>query len=805
MTERVRYAPGWPGILPSWTSSAKTGVGTALNPGSRIWFTVSHGILNEVYYPRLDRACLRDMGLIVTGPGGFVSEEKRDAPSVAAWNAPGVPAFRLTNTCREGRYRIDKEILTDPHRETVLQHIRFTPLVGALENYRLYVLLAPHLSNRGAGNTAWVGDYKGITMLFAERAGNALAVACAPEWASGSAGFVGVSDGWQQLMAHGALPTEYDRAENGNVALTGVVDAAADGTFVVALAFGSTAIEAGHRARESLLAGFESARATYVAEWQGWQKRLAPSVTDGLTDGRLVRISAAVVRCHEEKHMPGALIASLSIPWGSRKGDEDLGGYHLVWPRDLVEAAGALLAIGQRDSALRVLDYLQSVQEADGSWAQNMWVDGEPYWRGIQLDEAAFPILLLDLLRRDRPLPDDRVQGFWSMIKRAASFIIRNGPVTDQDRWEEDAGLAPFTVAVQIAALLVTAELAERIGEPAIGRYLRETADAWNDMIDDCVYVRDTPLARTLGVDGYYVRIAPPETADAASPAGGFVPIKNRPAADANMPAVEIVSPDALALVRFGLRAPDDPRIVNTVRVLDALLKFETGHGPVWRRYNDDGYGEHDDGSAFDGTGVGRPWPLLTGERAHYELAAGRPDEARRLLATLEACASDGGMLPEQIWDGTDVPERELFKGRPTGSAMPLVWAHAEHLKLRRSLNDGRVYDLPPQTWQRYVVERTRSSIALWRFNHRLRTMVRGDMLRIQTLAPCVVHWSADEWRTIEDTPSTASGLGDYYTDLPTRALATGDAVLFTFRWVEVDRWEGVDFRVAVVANTESS
>jgi glucoamylase len=177
-----------------------------------------------------------------------------------------------------------------------------------------------------------------------------------PEWASGSAGFVGVSDGWQQLMARRALPVEYERAENGNVALTGVVSPAADGTFVIALAFGNTAVEAGHRARTSLLGSFESARSTYVAEWQGWQKRLTLSVADDLTDGRLARISAAVLRCHEEKHMPGALIASLSIPWGSTKGDEDLGGYHLVWPRDLAEAAGGLLAIGERDSALRVHD-----------------------------------------------------------------------------------------------------------------------------------------------------------------------------------------------------------------------------------------------------------------------------------------------------------------------------------------------------------------------------------------------------------------------------------------------------------------
>src|SRR6185436_18927666 len=209
--------------------------------------------------------------------------------------------------------------------------------------------------------------------------------------------------------------------------------------------------------------------------------------------------------------------------------------------------------------------------------------------------------------------------------------------------------------------------------------------------------------------------------------------------------------PDALALVRFGLRAADDPRIRNTVKVIDALLKVELPAGPCWRRYTGDGYGEHEDGRAFDGTGIGRPWPLLTGERAHYELAAGRTDEARRLLATLEACASDGGMLPEQIWDGPDIPARELFRGRPSGSAMPLVWAHAEHVKLRRSLHDGKGYDLPPLAWQRYVIDRTRSTLALWRFNHRVRTMTSGVTLRLQTLAPCVVHWSADDWSTIHD------------------------------------------------------
>ena len=746
------HAPGWPGIPPRWTTSAKTGLGTSLRPSSRVWFTLSHGILNEVYYPRVDQACLRDLGLIVTDGRSFFSEEKRDSTSSTTWLEPGVPAFRLLNTCRSGRYRIEKEIVTDPRRDVVLQQVRFVPLVGTLVDYRLYVLLAPHLGNHGSGNTAFAGDYKGVPMLFAERNGTALAVACAPIWVGGSAGFVGFSDGWQDLRRHRQLTWRYDRAENGNVALVGEVDlATSGGTFVIALAFGGSLMEAGHRARASLFDGFSRARDAYVGEWRAWQQRLN-EFKGAHGDGReRARTSAAVLRCHEEKRLPGAIIASLSIPWGADKGDADLGGYHLVWPRDLVETAGGLLAAGAREDALRVLEYLRVTQNANGSWPQNMWVDGAPYWQGIQLDETALPVLLVDLLQRDG-VDAGVIAAFWPMVRRAASYIVRHGPATEQDRWEEEPGFAPFTMAVEIAALLIAADLADRESEPSVGAYLRETADAWNDSIEECLYVTGTDLARQIGIEGYYVRIAPPETADAASPTGGFVPIKNRPWPQPKAPGYEIVSPDALALVRFGLRAPGDPRILNTLRAIDALLRVETPAGPVWRRYNGDQYGEHEDGAAFDGSGRGRPWPLLTGERAHYEIAAGRIDEASKLARTLELCAGEAGLIPEQIWDAAEVPANELRFGGPTGSAMPLVWAHAEHLKLQRSIRDGCVYDMPLQTRQRYVIEQRRSPYAFWRFNHKRRSLPPGRRLRVETVVPALIHWSVDGWRTTHDT-----------------------------------------------------
>jgi glucoamylase len=796
-------APGWPGIPPRWTSSAKSGVGTALNHSSRVWFTLSHGIFDEIYYPRVDQACTRDMGMIVTDGKDFFSEEKRQTDQKIESLAEGVPAYKLQNTCLDGRYRIEKEILTDPHRDVVLQQTKFIPLKGKLEEYHFYVLLAPHLGNAGANNTAWLGNYKGVPMLFAQREGISLALACSAPWLKCSTGFVGVSDGWQDLSQHKQLTWSYPRAENGNVALTAEVDLShSGGNFTLALSFGLNPSEAGQRALASLLDGFDSARSVYIHEWRNWLSTLTLLTLGEGNDNKevsnLYKVSAAVMRTHESKRFPGGLIASLSIPWGFSKGDADLGGYHLSWPRDLVESAGGLLAAGALADARRVLYYLQVTQENDGHWPQNMWLDGNSYWSGIQMDETAFPILLVDLARREKAITPDDLTRLWPMVRKAAGFLICNGPVTPQDRWEEDPGYSPFTLAAEIAALLVAAELAEIHHESEIAAYLRETADVWNDNIEHWMYVSGTDLARQVGVDGYYVRIAPPEVADSASQTQGFVPIKNRPPGQSLEPSALIVSPDALALVRFGLRAADDPRIVNTVKVIDSLLKTDTPHGPVWHRYNDDGYGEHEDGEPFDGTGIGRAWPLLTGERAHYELAASHKAEALNLLHAFEAFANKGGLLPEQVWDSPDITEKELYFGKPSGSAMPLVWAHAEYVKLLRSLKEGHVFDTPPQTVQRYLNSKIVSPYVLWRFNHKIRSLAAGKMLRIEVLVEGMVKWSPDGWATTYDAQMKDNHLGMVVADIPTQDLLPGAKVGFTFYWLESGNWEGRNFEVLI-------
>jgi glucoamylase len=402
-------------------------------------------------------------------------------------------------------------------------------------------------------------------------------------------------------------------------------------------------------------------------------------------------------------------------------------------------------------------------------------------------------------MRREAPQSLCNLQRCWPMVRKAVSFILRNGPVTQQDRWEEDGGYSPFTLAAEISALLAAADIADLTGHPESGRLMREAADAWNDNIERWVYATGGDLAQQLGVEGYYVRISPPDTECAASPTQGFVPIKNRPPGQNLARALHVVSPDSLALVRFGLRAPDDPRILNTLRVIDALLTVELPQGPCWYRYNGDGYGEHKDGSAFDGTGIGRPWPLLAGERAHYALASGHVDQAESLLAVMEhSTAGHSRLLPEQVWDSADIPALELFRGKPTGSACPLVWAHSEYVKLRRSIRDGKVFDQPPQTVKRYLVDKYKRQIFGWRFNNKTRAIPPGKTLRIILLSPALVHWSLDGWKTSHDAETRDTGVGIHILDLPTASLPPESQAAFTFYWVVENRWEGTDFTVAI-------
>jgi glucoamylase len=248
--------------------------------------------------------------------------------------------------------------------------------------------------------------------------------------------------------------------------------------------------------------------------------------------------------------------------------------------------------------------------------------------------------------------------------------------------------------------------------------------------------------------------------------------------------------------VRYGIRKPDDSLIVDSLRVVDAVLKVETPFGPCWHRYNHDGYGQREDGGPFVGWGKGRAWPLLAGERGHYELAAGH--DTKSLLRAMEGFCSSTGLLPEQVWDELDRPDVFVFSGRPTGSAMPLMWAHAEYIKLLRSVADGRVFDLIPEVAKRYLSGRnTRPLFEVWKHIRQVRRIRKGYTLRVQADTSFRLHWTRDEWHTVEDIPSSGTALGIEFVDIPISA-AQRAPIRFTFFCTKNSSWEGRDYMVEV-------
>ena len=784
-------APGHPGSKSHWFSSRKEGVGRACNFQSRIWFTIGEGILSEIFYPRIDQPCTEAMGMIVTAGEDFFSEERVDTQSTVTWVKAGIPAFETTSVHRGGRYRIHKRIMSDPVGDLIYQMTRFEALVGTVEDYRLYVLVAPHLGNEGVHNNAGLQSYKGDEMLVADSDRAALALSCSNGWKARSVGFTGTSDGWQDLSRHKRMEWHYDLAKDGNVALTGEVRLNHEGTCLLALGFGRDILEAGQRARAGVVQDFEATWNRYISEWEAWQAGLTP-LDEGPIKSRLFRKSAAVLRCHEAAEFPGGMVASLSIPWGSMEEKKRAAGYHVSWARDCAQSAMGMLALGDAESARRSLGYLETVQESEGFWPQAMWIDGSPYWSAVQLDSIAAPAILYEALRMEEELsPADLAQA-WPMLRKLGAFICRNGPITEQDRWEQASGFSPYTLSLAIAALVIVAQAANDNRDPDFAGYVLETADAWNAHIENWTYYPGRQLGLGTGAVGYFCRLVPASKMGRPEFSAKY---KFESEIAKEMTASEVISPDVWGLVRYGLRAPHDPRIVATTEAIDASLKIETPYGPVWHRFNADGYGESTNGEAFSKIGVGRGWPLLTAERAHYEIACGRPDEALRLFGAMEGFAGDSGMLPEQVWDAADIPEKKLSLGRPTGSARPLAWAHAEHVQLLRSLRDRRVFNTPAVVRNRYVNTQNRPRYTPWRFNLQTLRLLPDTILRIETDAEAQVRWTIGAESA--ESVMKLSPIGLYYADLPARE-GPADRITFTFYWIDAQRWEGKEFEVLI-------
>jgi len=804
---------GAPGMDPRWTSSLKDSVGCAYSASSRIWFTVSHGILNEIYHPTIDHPQTRDLGLLVSDGASFVHEEKRDMIPSFEYIHPEALGVRYTNVDKEGRYQLVKEIICDPHHSVVLMHVRLEAGPNGSEEFlnklRIFALLAPHMDGGGAGNSARAVDVAGKKFLLAWKNRWTLAMSADCGFSRVSCGFVGSSDGWHDLTDNFRMDWQFGSATNGNLALTGEIDLR-DGSreFTLGIGVGDSHHSALSKTMGSLSVAFATNSARFLEQWQRAASpyRLATKSGDR---GMLMQTSNNILLAHEDKTYSGAFVASASIPWGQAKGDDDLGGYHLVWTRDMVQTASALLACGRVDTARRALVYLACTQRPDGGFAQNFWIDGRPYWTGVQLDEVAFPLILTWRIWKAGGLGNWDVFPF---IERAAGFLVRNAPITHQERWEENSGYSPSTLAAVIGGLICAAEMARAHQSAELADFLEQFAD-WIELhLEDWTVTNDGVLLPE--VKRHYMRIRPPESGEAIDregPGTEKIHLNNRPAGTPyEFEARQIIDGGFLELVRYGIRRADDPLMVDSLKVVDAILKRDLPQGPSWLRYNYDGYGQTTTGGPYHGTGQGRPWPLLTGERAHYELAAGR--DISDLIKTYEGYATAGNMLPEQLWDEPDLPEEHLKFGGPTGAACPLVWAHAEYLKLLRSAYDGQVFDRIEPVYQRYGKFKSehghaRSAhhgrahekcIEIFSQHRPIQTITLNATLRVLSEKRFVLVWTDNNWQTTNSTQSRGLGSAGFAADIHPDQRQNPSGLSLTFFWPEENRWLGHNYEVRI-------
>src|SRR5262249_7845758 len=383
-----------------------------------------------------------------------------------------------------------------------------------------------------------------------------------------SCGFVGFSDGWQDLHDNFQMDWEFGNAEDGNIALTGEIDLAQGSQFTIALAFGDSRHAASSTLIQSLAVPFDVHRRRFIDQWQrigSMLKNLDHVSSDG---GHLYRTSRTLLLSHEDKTFAGALIASASIPWGYAMGDDDLGGYHLVWVRDMINSATALLASGDKVTPLRALVYLACSQQQDGGFPQNFWINGMPYWKGIQLDEVAFPITLAWRLWKAGALEQFDP---YPMVKAAARFLLQSGPVTQQERWEEASGFSPSTLAANVAAQICAADFARDRGDTQAAQFIEDHADFLESNIERWTVTTEGTLLK--GVPRYYIRILPSDINDVSpveDPNAAVLALSNQPPQDPfRFPAKDIVDGGFLELVRYGIRKAGDPLMEDSLRVID--------------------------------------------------------------------------------------------------------------------------------------------------------------------------------------------------------------------------------------------
>jgi len=676
----AQNAPGAPGAMPTWTTGSKEAVGTSTSLESKVWFTLENGILTEVYYPRLDTADLRTLEFAVSDGKNTWAESKDLKHSLERVNNDAL-LYRQISSDPAGKFKIAKTYATDPQRDTLLIEVEFSAPTG----YELYVLADPSLKNSGYGDSGFVQGHA----LVAQKADIASALVSAPAFSQASVGFVGKSDGYTDLLLHQKLDWKYDRAESGNVFQAAKLGGA--NHYVLALGFGPDADAAVATARKSLERKFSEVSGEYVAGWKDYAKglrKVAPRYENEF------QLAAMVLKAHEDKTYRGAVIASMSIPWGfAVKADTPgVGGYHLVWARDLYEVATGLMAAGDRGAAERALTYLFTVQqEPDGRFPQNSWLDGKPYWTALQMDEISYPAMLAWQLGRTD------AETWKNHVRPAAEFVLTHGPITQQERWEEVPGYSPSTIAAEIAGLVCASDIARKNGSSDDADRYIHAADDWAAHLETWMVTTTGHLGTGSSAAGYYMRID-----NNTDPNDGYkLDVRN---GGGVWDERDVVDAGFLELVRLGIRPADDPIIRHSVEVVDSAIRVETPNGPVFYRYSHDGYGETYFGGPWLAEGIGRVWPIFTGERGEYEIAAGH--DPTMYLDSLLHFANQGGMIPEQVWDQAEPTQSGFVFSRGTGSATPLAWSMAEFLRLAVGAEEKHVVETPSIVAEHFLKHR---------------------------------------------------------------------------------------------------
>jgi glucoamylase len=684
-------APGPPGKAATWAPGDKDGFGTSRSLASKVWYTLDDGVLTEVFFPRVDTPATRDTQLVISDGATFTDREDEDTDHRVELADPASLTYRQIDTARSGKYRITKTYVTDPDRSAVLVDVRFESLTGA--PYAVYVLHDAGLglnANDDTGRSAGGG-------LVAADGELASAVLASSGFSKTSSGYLDRSDGWSDLRDDHRMDWSYVARARGNVVQTGATTLTGlpgGQHLTLALGFGRTPGAALATARASLARGFPSARDAYAAGWAGYLASLKPVPASAAAWRETYDASVMLLAGHEDKTFRGGFVAAPARPWAWADDLQHLPVYIAVWSRDLYQIATGLLAAGDPAAAGRALDYLWSVQQRpDGSFPQNSRLDGEPVFGGLQMDEVSFPIVLAWQLGRTGPAD-------WEHVRRSADFIVAHGPRTDQERWENIGGFSPATIAAEIAGLVCAADIARQNGDAALAERYLAVADDWHGSLERWTLTRNGPLS----AEPYYLRITDDGDADAGTPIqisdGGPLVDQRR-----------VLDPSFLEMVRLGVKSATDPNIASTLRVVDRDLMFETPNGPFWHRSSFDGYGEKRDGSPWapvdpgSGETIGRGWPLLTGERGEFALAAGQPAQVYLDTMARVAEASGSHVIAEQVWDlnppaGTGP---RFAPGENTLSATPLAWSHAQFVRLAQSIDAGRPVETPQIVACRYA------------------------------------------------------------------------------------------------------